>query len=365
MSPYTPDESSSQLFAEKTWLHGAILTGIAYGAMLVLSFTCTHMLLQGRGAGARNMSRLRRNALLGYVLFVTIIGTLFMAGCAAMTQLSFIDNRDFPGGPANYEETMFSIPIDEIGNVAFVLANWCADAMLVWRSIIIYQGCGLPPWLVIFIPCLMYLGSFAMSIMWLIQISSPSSSPFQTSATNAINWTEPYLFLSLALNIVLTILIVSRLLLHRHKLRRLLGAKHGSDYTSIASLIVESSALYSSFSLLFLIPFALNSALANIFLQALSQVQIIAPLLIIYRVLQGKAWSSETATIATTRSVSTGIPLDSLHFKTPSSNASTGFTSHDTRDDLPGKNSQFTVVNVAEDIYVETHINQPKKDHLV
>lgn len=36
---------------------------------------------------------------------------------------------------ANFEEVMFSIPIDEMGNVAFVLANWFADALVVRHSL--------------------------------------------------------------------------------------------------------------------------------------------------------------------------------------------------------------------------------------
>lgn len=79
-----------------------------------------------------------------------ILGTLFEGAIAKMTQLSFIDYRLFPGGPGSYifhlnseccmyteqriaafEEDEFSIPIDEISNVSYVIANWLADGMVV------------------------------------------------------------------------------------------------------------------------------------------------------------------------------------------------------------------------------------------
>jgi hypothetical protein len=211
-----------------------------------------------------------------------------------MTELSFIDNRLYPGGPSAFENDMFSIPPDELGNVTFVLANWFADALVVWRCMTIYRNCRYPIVVVMALPCLAYLGSFSMGVMWLVQISAPASSPWSTSS-NSINFTLPYFWLSLALNITMTIAIVSRVLLFRWRITRVLGPKYGSQYTSIAALLVESALIYSTFALLFLVPFALNHPLANTFLQMLSQVQIIAPLLIIYRVASGEAWSSDTA----------------------------------------------------------------------
>lgn len=54
-----------------------------------------------------------------------------MVSLAAFTQMAFIDNRNYPGGPDAFENDMFSIPIDNAGNVAFVLSNWLSDAVVV------------------------------------------------------------------------------------------------------------------------------------------------------------------------------------------------------------------------------------------
>jgi len=107
--------------------------------------------------------------------------------------------------------------------------------------------------------------------MWLIQVSASQSSPWLTSS---INFTPPYFWLSLALNISMTLAIVSRLLVFRWRISSALGPKFGTQYTSIASMLVESAVLYSASALLFLIPFALNHPLANTFIQMLSEVQV-------------------------------------------------------------------------------------------
>ena len=154
----------------------------------------------------------------------------------------------------------------------------------------------------------------ATGLLWLIQISTPASSPFQTSSASKINWTVPYFSVAVALNVFVTLMIAVRLWLYRYKMTSLLGSSHGSHYIGIAAMVVESAAIYSTFALLFIIPFGVGSPIANTFLQVLSQVQvsiarlcdpayypyevaqIIAPLLIIYRVARGKGWTSSTST---------------------------------------------------------------------
>jgi hypothetical protein len=42
----------------------------------------------------------------------------------------------------------------------------------------------------------------------------------------------------------------------------------------MATVLVESSAVYSAFSLLFLVPFAMGSSIANVFVQPLCQFQV-------------------------------------------------------------------------------------------
>lgn len=84
----------------------------------------------------------------------------------------------------------------------------------------------------------------------------------------------PYLSVSLAINIIICILTVLRLLHHRACIAKVLGPAYGALYASFAAMIVESAAVYAVCSLLYLVPFALDSPLAAAFLQILGEAQV-------------------------------------------------------------------------------------------
>lgn len=126
-NPYSPDETPSELFTEKTWLQGCILGSVAYGAQFALFVGCVSLLWKQTTGPER-----RRNiALMTYVGVMFGLGTIFMVCSAAFTQLVFITDRNYPGGPDAVENDFFAAPVDEGGNVAFVLQCWLADALLV------------------------------------------------------------------------------------------------------------------------------------------------------------------------------------------------------------------------------------------
>ncbi|KAL0955957.1 hypothetical protein HGRIS_002139 [Hohenbuehelia grisea] len=285
-NPFAPDETSDQIFAEHGWLQGTILSAVAYGAVVVLFPMCFYQLADKID---RSNYRLKLG-LLVYVSTIFTLSTLFMGSLAQFTQLAFIDNRNYPGGPGRYEVEMFPIPVDDIGSVTFVLSNCLCDGLIIWRFIVIYRNCRFSSFVVASLPCLLYLASITMGLFWLIQIST--TSPFKASG---VNWTLPYFTLSLSVNIFITIAIVVRLLIHRHRITSAFGWRHGAHYTSIATMIVESATISSSFYLLFLIPYVAtptSASLSFVFLPSMGQVQIIATLLIMYRVASGNSWDT-------------------------------------------------------------------------
>jgi len=282
-----------------------ILAAVAYGIVFTLFVLTFKQLIRS----TTKYNYTHRLCFITYITLIFILGTLFIGALAKMTQLSFVDYRLFPGGPAAFEEQEFSIPIDEISNVSYVIANWLADGMVIYRYLVIYRNTRqFPLWVVMIIPVLAYMTSFSLSVVWLIQVSAPASSPWG-NLSNAINFTAPYFWMSLSLNISMTIAICARLLFYRRRITRVLGPNHGTQYTSVAAMIVESSFIYSAFSLLFLIPFALNNPIQNAFIQLMGEIQVIATLLITYRVAYGAAWVNGTSkSILTTKEVqSSGV----------------------------------------------------------
>ncbi|KAH0825752.1 hypothetical protein J3R83DRAFT_8985 [Lanmaoa asiatica] len=223
-----------QLFAEKAWLAGALITGIGYGVVVALFWLCFQALwnrLKRKDASCR-----RNLFLLLYVCIQFTFGSLFLGSNSQFTQLAFINYRGFPGGPSAYEKQMFSITVDEIGNVSYVLlVNLLADSLLVWRCVIIYRDFGALSWRIV------------LAVTGLMQLASYG---------------------------------------------------HPTECTTVVAMLVESAAVYATFSLLFLIPFAMNNPVSYTFIQVLGEAQLIAPLLIIYREAQGKGWISIVSSVA-------------------------------------------------------------------
>ena len=58
--------------------------------------------------------------------------------------------------------------------------------------------------------------------------------------------TLTYYVISTAINILLTLLIAGRLLLHRQRMVAVLGAQHAGVYVSVATIVIESAILYSA-----------------------------------------------------------------------------------------------------------------------
>ena len=130
-----------------------------------------------------------------------------------------------------------------------------------------------------FIPGLMYLASIgsclspqraysnnsaniadiALGLSPLYQRNGPGS-PLATS----------YYSVSSSLNLLLTLMIIARLVLHSRNFRNAVGASSGAGglYTAVVTMLVESSALYTVTLLLYFVPAAAHSYVAYIFIAA-------------------------------------------------------------------------------------------------
>ena len=86
----------------------------------------------------------------------------------------------------------------------------------------------------------------------------------------------PYFSISLSLNILLTLLIAIRLIVHAMNTRNAVGITGaGGMCKAIVTMLVESCALYAVSSLLVLGP--QSSAVRDIFIPTLSETQVRAP----------------------------------------------------------------------------------------
>ncbi|KAG1722692.1 uncharacterized protein EDB91DRAFT_202697 [Suillus paluster] len=273
-------ESSAQTYAEATWLQGAIFAAMFYGVAVVMSFMCWRSLwprIRSYTTGYK-----KNRFLFCYVTFLFVLSTMNAAFSAEETQKTFIYNRLYPGGPSAFARINFSPAL----GVSLLLSNWCADLLMIWRCIVVYKNTR-SHLIVSGLGSLMFLTSVVTGTLWFVVMSNPHRA---TDGWMSIHFLFPYICVALTINIFVSLLTVLRLLYHRHKMSKILGPGHGAIYASFATIIIESASIYSIISLLYLIPFAARNPLSDAFVQILGQAQIVASLLIIFRVAEGKAW---------------------------------------------------------------------------
>ena len=92
----------------------------------------------------------------------------------------------------------------------------------------------------------------------------------------SVSFGVPYYSISLSLNVILTLMIVGRLILHSRKFQSAIGttAKTGGLYKAIVTMLIESCALYAITYLLFMAPWAAGSSVGNAFFPILAEVQV-------------------------------------------------------------------------------------------
>lgn len=91
-----PQFQPPEIYQEGTWLYGAIVTAILYGIVVVLYSMCARSLW--RRIRSREGATKKNWFFFFYVNFVFAFSTLYVASNSQITQLGFINHRDYPGG---------------------------------------------------------------------------------------------------------------------------------------------------------------------------------------------------------------------------------------------------------------------------
>ncbi|KAJ7703882.1 hypothetical protein B0H17DRAFT_921603 [Mycena rosella] len=275
-----PGESAYDLWIERSNLNGVILSAVAYGILFTVTFQTLLLFLQ------RPKSKIPWGSVT-YICVMFILASIGLGGNAKFNQMTFIDDRNYPGGPNAFTIDFYATPVNLSSFISYTVMSWFADGMVLWRFNLIWNH---NYWLSAF-PALMLAGSIASSIALVISVTN-SGNTFWASKSVQIG--IAYWSLSIALNIILTVLIASRIWFLRYRIRRSLGSQHSGQYLSVTAMLVESAALYAVWSTVFLVCYARNTPFQNILLPPLGQIQGIAPLLILFRVAQGRGWSQST-----------------------------------------------------------------------
>ena len=95
-------------------------------------------------------------------------------------------------------------------------------------------------------------------------------------ASRIMTFGIPFFSISFSLNILLTLMIVARLILHNRNLREAFGPSNGATglYKAIGTMLVESCALFAVNSVLFIGPWSAGSPAQFIFFPVLAGTQV-------------------------------------------------------------------------------------------
>ncbi|KAK7691637.1 hypothetical protein QCA50_005036 [Cerrena zonata] len=284
------DETSTDIFWEKTWMAAGYLTGVGFGIQFIVYFIALQALLNRKQKSAFIYF------LMGFITLLCVLNCIFTAVNAFGLQQVYIDRRNYPGGPWAYVQTSGTAWFNIVSEVAYFMSNIMCDALLLWRCRVVWFACiGPKSTFFLILPFFMLLASVALAIIS-IDISADPTAGFFSSTEGNLNLSS--YTISLGMNIVLTAMIVGQMFATRNKGRRMFGEAYGGHYSSLSSMFVESAALYSLMSIPLLISYGLMHPISQIFLALNPAAQVIANYLIIYRVAQGRAWTTTSPTTA-------------------------------------------------------------------
>ncbi|KAJ2915394.1 hypothetical protein MD484_g5041, partial [Candolleomyces efflorescens] len=256
-----PGETAHDLWVERSNLIGLTLGAATYGIQLTIFTQCILILY--------SESKNRKNArwLMAYSCAIFVLATFGIAANIKFIQMCYIDYRNYPGGPNAFTVSFYSTFVNVFGTAAYVVMNWLADGLMLYRFAIIYDR---KP-LLMLVPGLLYLAIIGLSITVLSLMTTPSRG-FWDPITVKIG--TAYWSVSVTLNVLITVSIAGRLLKMRRRIRKLLGPKHSTPYTSTLAMLIESAALYTTLALVFIITYAGGDTFQNIVLPPLGQVQV-------------------------------------------------------------------------------------------
>ncbi|KAF8993193.1 hypothetical protein BDQ17DRAFT_1368655 [Cyathus striatus] len=260
---------------KRGWILGCVFSAVGYGIGTTLFVLCFNHLRKRTLQRPQHHSQ--SNVLLWYISFLWALDTIGTAIIIYVTIGALERTCPEPD----------QIPVNPYfgkANVVYFALSWCSESLLVWRCKVIFSGSRTPPWVYLGVPCTLLAISFGVGIS-----TAVLSTISRTKIVNIL--LIVYAIVTLFSSVVVTSMLVTRLALHRRRMMRVLH-QSSPHYAGIMAMFVESAVLVVIMNTFFVIAFGLNSWYGAVAWQMWVQVQSIAPLLIVSRVAQGKAWSS-------------------------------------------------------------------------
>ncbi|KAE9388828.1 hypothetical protein BT96DRAFT_1003812 [Gymnopus androsaceus JB14] len=274
------NETSSEILLEKTFLASGYLTGVGFGIQFVLYIACIQILWKDHRQ--HSLTKI----LIPYLTVLCGMNLIWTATSAYGLQLTYIDNRNYPGGVITFLGVEFALPANIVSTASYIAGNLLADALMIWRCYIVWAAAPSSHRVALcatVVPSLMLVGSLVLAILFALQTTGPAGLFASITAVFA----TPYFALSMVLNMVVTLLIVIRIWMYKRQGKT---TEHERSGISVNTIFIESAALYSVVSMLVVVTFAIGHPISQIWLGISPSV--ISNYLIVYRLAQGRSWGN-------------------------------------------------------------------------
>ncbi|KAF6764742.1 hypothetical protein DFP72DRAFT_799055 [Ephemerocybe angulata] len=266
--------------SERACFDGLLLTTLAYGALVML-FCQLFQAMALRPKRGRTFY-----GLIAYSTPIFILATVAVGGRFRFSEKVYIENRTFPEGPTAWYASNSGQWENVMTMASNIVLPWIGDTLMIYRLYVLWNR---RLWILI-LPCLIYLADVALSIPFLMAVARPHD---PTWGDHLPKYTTAYCSLGTSFNLLVTILITTRLYMLRHKAEQVMGKVPSILYTAPCTTFVESGAFVSLWQLCYIISFARGSWIKDVFLQPASQISAITRIMIVVRMAQNTAWSKD------------------------------------------------------------------------
>ncbi|KAF9467150.1 hypothetical protein BDZ94DRAFT_1156726 [Collybia nuda] len=275
-----PSSSVAQLRAERACFDGTLLAALAYGALLMLYMQLVQVLLIRPKRGRTFW------AIVTYSAFMFPLATLDIAGMFKFSEMSYVDNRNYSGGPAAFYRDRSSEAVNVMGLVSGTILPWIGDLLMLYRLLVVWNcKC----WVSV-IPILVHLAKTAMSIPLLIAYIRPLDPKWKLVVDD---YATAYYSLNVAFNIFVAFMICARFYMMRRKLETVMGGLHAAFYTSTVTMFVESGGFFTVWATAYLVLRSRGTVVREVFLLPYTHILSITRMLIILRMAENRAWSKD------------------------------------------------------------------------
>ncbi|KAG1772976.1 hypothetical protein EV702DRAFT_1201258 [Suillus placidus] len=260
-----------------------LFTGIGYGTILTIYIQCLFSLVHSP------MRQAPRLFFLGYTSAMFILETLYAAANSRRVWIAFVINWGSSTRPASYEISLWDDWAGIAAMACYIISNWLADALMLGRCTILFRNMKNTRWLIP-IPYTIFLVVIATSINLFVNTTEMPKSMEAMSKAYCI-----FVVVDLSFNIITASLIIACIMIHRAKLRKPIRTHdHGREYLNIIAMTTESCMISAISSIVYLVLYATDNFVQYPFMAIQNQMQVIAPFILILRIVQGKAWTRRT-----------------------------------------------------------------------